>query len=108
MKLSKYIDHTMLKADAQRDKIVKLCEEAKEYDFKTVCVNPSYITLCKELLKGSDVGVCTVIGFPLGQMTTEAKVFETKDAAHADSHIRIAGKIEIDLEHVHEHAEPES
>lgn len=80
MKLSKYIDHTMLKADAQRDKIVKLCEEAKEYDFKTVCVNPSYITLCKELLKGSDVGVCTVIGFPLGQMTTEAKVFETKDA----------------------------
>ena len=80
MKLSKYIDHTLLKADASAEQIAKLCNEAKEYDFKTVCVNPCNIALCKKLLKGSDVEVCTVIGFPLGQMTTEAKVFEAKDA----------------------------
>ena len=80
MKLSKYIDHTLLKADASIEAIKKLCEEAKEYDFKSVCVNPCNITLCKELLQGSDVLVCTVIGFPLGQMSTEAKVFEAKDA----------------------------
>ena len=80
MKLSKYIDHTLLKADASIEAIKKLCQEAIEYDFKSVCVNPCNITLCKELLAGSDVLVCTVIGFPLGQMSTEAKVFEAKDA----------------------------
>lgn len=80
MKLSKYIDHTLLKADATKEQITKLCKEAIEHDFKSVCVNPSYIPLCKELLKGSDVLVCTVIGFPLGQMSTKAKVFETSDA----------------------------
>lgn len=80
MKNSKYIDHTILKADATKDKIVNLCKEAIEYDFKSVCINPSYIPLAKELLKESDVLVCTVIGFPLGQMSTKAKVFEAKDA----------------------------
>mgnify|MGYP003295417075 CR=1 FL=1 len=80
MELNKYIDHTYLKAFGTKDVIEKLCLEAKEYNFKSVCVNPSYITLAKELLKGSDVLVCTVIGFPLGQNTTEVKVFETKDA----------------------------
>ena len=80
MELAKYIDHTQLKADARREDIKKLCEEAKDHGFKTVCINPSYIELAKELLADSDVGVCTVIGFPLGQMTTEAKVYETKDA----------------------------
>ena len=80
MKLSKYIDHTLLKADASIEALKKLCQEAIEYDFKSVCVNPCNITLCKELLAGSDVLVCTVIGFPLGQMSTEAKVFEAKDA----------------------------
>ncbi len=80
MELAKYIDHTQLKADARREDIKKLCEEAKDHGFKTVCINPSYIKLAKELLADSDVGVCTVIGFPLGQMTTEAKVYETKDA----------------------------
>lgn len=80
MKLSKYIDHTYLKADATKAQIKKLCEEAKEYDFKTVCVNTCNITDCKEYLKGSDVGVCCVIGFPLGQMSTEAKALETEDA----------------------------
>lgn len=80
MKLSKYIDHTLLKANATKEQIIKLCSEAKEYDFRTVCVNPSYIELCKEELKGTDVEVCTVIGFPLGMMTSTAKAFEAKDA----------------------------
>lgn len=80
MKLSKYIDHTLLKADASIDAIKKLCTEAKEYDFKSVCVNTCNIPLCKEELNGSDVLVCTVIGFPLGAMSTESKVFETSDA----------------------------
>ena len=80
MKLSKYIDHTYLKADASKETIEKLCKEAIEFDFMTVCVNPCNITLAKELLNGSDVKVCTVIGFPLGQATTDSKVFETKDA----------------------------
>lgn len=79
-KYSKYIDHTNLKADASQADIKKLCDEAKRYNFFSVCVNPSWIRFCKEELKGSNVKVCTVIGFPLGQMTTEAKVFETKDA----------------------------
>ena len=80
MKKSKYIDHTQLKADATKQDIIKLCEEAKEYDFMTVCINPCWIPLAKELLAGSDVKVCVVVGFPLGAMTTEAKVFEAKDA----------------------------
>ena len=80
MKLSKYIDHTLLKADASVDAIKKLCQEAKEYDFKSVCVNTCNIELCKKELEGSDVLVCTVVGFPLGDMSTEAKVFETQDA----------------------------
>ena len=80
MKLSKYIDHTLLKADASVDAIKTLCKEAIEYDFKSVCVNACNIELCKQELKGSDVLVCTVIGFPLGAMSTEAKVFETSDA----------------------------
>ena len=80
MDYNKYIDNTLLKADATKAQIVSLCEESKKYNFKSVCVNPDYIELSKECLKGSDVLVCTVIGFPLGSMTTEAKIFETKDA----------------------------
>ena len=80
MKLSKYIDHTLLKADASKEAIRKLCQEAIEYDFKSVCVNSGNIPLCKEELEGSDVLICTVVGFPLGACTTETKVFETKDA----------------------------
>ena len=80
MKLAKYIDHTLLKADASLIAIKKLCDEAKEYDFKSVCVNPCNIEFCKNELKESDVLVCCVIGFPLGAMSTEAKVFEAKDA----------------------------
>ncbi|MEG0527112.1 deoxyribose-phosphate aldolase [Amedibacillus sp. YH-ame6] len=80
MELNKYIDHTLLKADAVYDKIKVLCEEAKEYDFASVCVNGCWVKTCADLLKGSNVMVCTVIGFPLGAMTTAAKAFETKDA----------------------------
>ncbi len=80
MKLSKYIDHTLLKADASLEAIGKLCDEAKEYDFKSVCVNTCNIPFCKEKLAGSDVLVCCVIGFPLGAMSKEAKIAETRDA----------------------------
>ena len=80
IRYNKFIDNTLLKQDATDCAIKALCKESKEYDFKSVCVNPAYIKLCKEELKGSDVLVCTVIGFPLGSMTTEAKVFETSDA----------------------------
>lgn len=80
MKYNKFIDHTLLKQDATKEMFDKLCNEAKEYDFKTVCVNPSWITYCKEKLTNSDVGVCTVIGFPLGAMTSASKAFEAKQA----------------------------
>lgn len=78
--MNKYIDHTLLKADATKDKIVTLCEEAKEYDFASVCVNSYWVPTCAELLKDTDVKVCTVIGFPLGAMSSKAKAFETSDA----------------------------
>lgn len=80
MAYNKLIDNTLLKADAKLEEIKALCEESKEYDFKSVCVNPDYIAASKKFLEGSEVLVCTVIGFPLGSMTTEAKVFEAKDA----------------------------
>lgn len=80
MNYNKYIDHTNLKQDATKDSIVKLCEEAKEYDFASVCVNPGWVPLCAELLAGTDVKVCTVIGFPLGATSSASKAFETQDA----------------------------
>lgn len=78
--MNKYIDHTLLKADATFDKIATLCEEAKEYDFASVCVNGYWVPTCAKLLAGTDVKVCTVIGFPLGAMSSKAKAFETSDA----------------------------
>lgn len=80
MKLNKYIDHTILKAFAQESDIEKLCEEAKKYDFASVCINPCHISQAKKLLCGTNVKICTVIGFPLGANTTETKVFETENA----------------------------
>ncbi len=80
MNYNKLIDHTCLKPDASIEDIEKLCLEAKQYDFMSVCVNPSFIPLCVKLLKGSDVKVCTVIGFPLGATLKNAKVAETKEA----------------------------
>ncbi|MCF0109423.1 MAG: deoxyribose-phosphate aldolase [Erysipelotrichaceae bacterium] len=83
MKKSKYIDHTLLKPASTKEQLVKLCAEAKEHDFRTVCVNPCWIPLCKKELAGTDVGVCTVIGFPLGAMSTTAKAYEAADAVKA-------------------------
>ena len=80
MELNKYIDHTYLKAFGGKEVIEKLCKEARDNHFMSVCVNPCNVKLAKELLEGSDVLVCTVIGFPLGQNTTEVKAFETADA----------------------------
>lgn len=78
--LAEMIDHTNLKADATRDDIKKLCEEAAQYKFATVCVNGCWVRLCKELLDGTDVGVCTVVGFPLGASATATKLFEAENA----------------------------
>jgi deoxyribose-phosphate aldolase len=74
------IDHTLLKQEATKDQIEKLCAEAKEYTFASVCVNPTWVTLSAELLAGTPVKVCTVIGFPLGASTPKTKAFETTDA----------------------------
>ncbi|MBQ2734513.1 MAG: deoxyribose-phosphate aldolase [Clostridia bacterium] len=78
--LNKYIDHTVLKPDASEEKVIQLCKEAREWNFASVCINPCNIALAKKLLEGTDVMVCTVIGFPLGQNTTAMKVAETYDA----------------------------
>ena len=76
----KLFDHTILKADAGKDAVKKICEEAMEYGFMSVCVNGYYTSYVAELLSGSDVKVCTVVGFPLGQMSTRAKAMEAKMA----------------------------
>lgn len=73
------IDHTLLKADATKKQIETLCQEARDHKFFSVCVNPAWVSTAKELLNGSGVKICTVIGFPLGATTTETKAFETKN-----------------------------
>ena len=80
MKLNKYIDHTLLKPDASQEQIETLIEEAKKYDFASVCVNPTWVNFAAQALKATDVKVCTVIAFPLGANTPELKAFETSDA----------------------------
>ncbi len=78
--LSHLIDHTLLRPDATHDEIAQLCYEARKHGFASVCVNPSHVKLCADLLKGSDVLTCTVVGFPLGATSTEAKTFEAQKA----------------------------
>jgi deoxyribose-phosphate aldolase len=90
MNLAKYIDHTLLKPDATQQEIAQLCFEARKYGFASVCVNPTWVSLCAELLKGSPVKVCTVIGFPLGATSSETKAFETETAIRQ-------GATEIDM-----------
>lgn len=80
MQLSSYIDHTLLRPDTQKAAIEKLCQEAREHKFFSVCVNTSYVKLCADLLRGSSVKVCAVVGFPLGAMDSESKAFEAKKA----------------------------
>lgn len=88
--LASMIDHTLLKAQATKEEVITLCKEAKEYGFATVCINPSYIQIAKKELEGTNVGITTVIGFPLGATSTETKVFETKNALEK-------GATEIDM-----------
>jgi deoxyribose-phosphate aldolase len=88
--LARKIDHTLLKPDARPAEIKALCEEAKKYVFASVCVNPCYVPLCYEMLKNTEVKVCTVIGFPLGATTTEVKRFESEQAIYN-------GATEIDM-----------
>ncbi|TLS39354.1 deoxyribose-phosphate aldolase [Pseudalkalibacillus caeni] len=78
-KLAGMIDHTALKPDTTKEQIDKLCSEAKEYKFASVCINPTWVNYSSKQLEGSEVKVCTVIGFPLGATTTEVKAFETND-----------------------------
>lgn len=78
--LNKYFDHTLLKPEATEAQIDKLCEEAKEYNFYSVCVNSCYVRKASENLKGSDVKIAAVVGFPLGAMSTKAKAFEAAEA----------------------------
>jgi len=90
IRLAKMIDHTLLKPDATPDQIAQLCFEARKHGFASVCINPTWVVLCTQLLQGSPVKVCTVIGFPLGATTPETKVFETQKAIEQ-------GATEIDM-----------
>ena len=80
MEINKYFDHTILKPDARKEDVIKICKEAIDYKFKSVCVNSSFAKLVKKELEGSGVDLTIVVGFPLGAMSTEAKEFETKYA----------------------------
>ena len=80
MELNRYIDHTLLSASATEADILQLCEEALKYNFYSVCVNSGYVPIAKQALGKSDVKICTVVGFHLGAMSTEAKIFEAKKA----------------------------
>jgi len=105
MNLAKMIDHTLLKPDATQQEIAQLCFEARKYGFASVCVNPTWVSLCAELLKGASAKVCTVIGFPLGATSSETKAFETETAirqgaTEIDMVINIGGLKARDLETV--------
>jgi deoxyribose-phosphate aldolase len=86
IKINRLIDHTLLKPEATREQILKLCEEARSHNFFSVCINPFNVPYANSYLAGSDVKICTVIGFPLGANTTETKVFETKQAIKDGAH----------------------
>lgn len=90
MKIAQWIDHTLLAPEATREQIIALCEEAKRYEFASVCIQPMWVKEAKKQLKDSSVAVCTVVGFPLGAQTAEAKAFETKEAVRQ-------GATEIDM-----------
>lgn len=105
--IAKMIDHTALKPETTKEQIVKLCDEAKEYGFYSVCINPSWVEEASRQLEGSDVEVCTVIGFPLGATTSEVKALETKDAiakgaTEVDMVISIGKLKEADSDYVKE------
>ena len=89
-RLASMIDHTLLKPEATQAQVEQLCDEAKQYGFASVCVNPAHVRLCAQRLKGSPVKVCAVVGFPLGATLPEVKAFETQQALEA-------GATEIDM-----------
>lgn len=80
MDISKYIDYTLLKATTTEREIIDLCHHAKEHNFYSVCINPAYVALAKELLENTNVKICTVVGFPLGATSTSSKVYEAQNA----------------------------
>lgn len=103
--LARMIDHTSLKPEATEKEIEKLCKEALEYNFASVCVNPAMVEKANSILRGSNVKVCTVIGFPLGATTTEVKAFETEDvikkgATEVDMVINVGKLKEGNLEYI--------
>ena len=105
--LASYIDHTLLKPVATKADILKLCEEAKQYHFASVCVNPCWVSLCAEVLKGTGVNVCTVIGFPLGANTSEIKAQEAalaikQGATEVDMVINIGALKEGNTDYVYQ------
>ncbi|WP_064612208.1 deoxyribose-phosphate aldolase [Streptobacillus moniliformis] len=105
LNIAKYIDHTVLKATTKSCEIKKLCEEAKEYGFYSVCVNGCYVKEAKQLLEGSEVKIAAVVGFPLGAMTKEAKIFEAKEAIsnganEIDMVINVGKLLEGDVKYV--------
>jgi deoxyribose-phosphate aldolase len=114
--LASFFDHTLLKPDATRDQITQLCEEAKQHQFFSVCINPYWVSEAAKQLRESPVKVCTVVGFPLGATTTESKVFETRlaiqeGASEIDMVLNIGAlksgdtdKVQMDIEHVVEAA----
>lgn len=107
MLINKLIDHTILKATATQQDVAKICQEAIKYDFKSVCINPSNVELAKKLLEGSNVLVCTVIGFPLGANTIRIKELETEDAVkhgadEIDMVINVARAKEQDFKYIEE------
>jgi len=104
---NKFIDHTVLKADTTKEMITKLCDEAKQYEFASVCVNPTWVSYCANYLKDCPVKVCTVIGFPLGANTSQVKAFEAKDAIdngadEIDMVINIGALKDGDVKYVYE------
>ena len=80
LEIEKYIDHTLLKSDTTVNDIEKICREAIEYGFFSICISPAYVSIALDYLKGSSVKICTVVGFPLGSSTTQTKVYETVNA----------------------------
>jgi len=88
--IAKMIDHTLLKPESTKEQIIQICEEAKEYGFATVCIQPTWVSVAKKALQHTDVGITTVIGFPLGVTSTFTKVAETRDAI-------ASGATEVDM-----------
>lgn len=110
MELNKYIDHTNLKQDMSEQDLIKLVNEAKEYDFFSICINPCWVKQASELLAGSNTNVCSVIGFPLGANTTNIKVLEAKEAiengaSEIDMVINVSKLKDKDYEYVYNEIE---